>query len=346
MATVRQLLALAVLALGVYAMVDWLSATALEVVERRVVVVADLHGDYAHMVAVLRHAGVIGHNTTEWIAGEDVLVSTGDSVDRGDGTIQIYTLYQSLREQSARQGGQVVTLLGNHEVMNAVDDWRYVTQGDIDSFGGVAARQHAMSMSGWLGQEWLDYYKVAARVPLLPEDHVQPRALVLVHGGITPAWAQHGIDEINQVGYSFLLKALSEKKSNGHSVQNSTAAEMALWSPHGPFWYRGYALDEETSACTTVEDALRTLSAHHMVMGHTPHLSGFQMRCGGQILVIDTGISRAYGGKQSAMVIHAQLRQTTRLLRSPRWDATYAFWAYYVGDSPVRLAVYTDHVET
>ncbi len=43
-------------------------------------------------------------------------------------------------------------------------------------------------------------------------------------------------------------------------------------------------------------------------MGHTPHFDGFVIRCReAGILLIDTGISKAYGGEQSALVIDFEL---------------------------------------
>jgi hypothetical protein len=43
----------------------------------------------------------------------------------------------------------------DHEIMNAIGDWRYVTPDDIKTFGGSRARQEALSSDGWLGKEWL-----------------------------------------------------------------------------------------------------------------------------------------------------------------------------------------------
>lgn len=43
----------------------------------------------------------------------------------------------------------------DHEIMNAIGDWRYVTPEDIKTFGGSRARQEALSSDGWLGKEWL-----------------------------------------------------------------------------------------------------------------------------------------------------------------------------------------------
>ena len=74
---------------------------------------------------VLRRAGVI-NDWNDWIGGTDILVQTGDIVDRGTHAGGIYRLMSKLRSQAAGQGGEVVSILGNHEVMNAIGDWRYV----------------------------------------------------------------------------------------------------------------------------------------------------------------------------------------------------------------------------
>lgn len=68
-------------------------------------------------------AGIIDDHD-EWKAGTDILVQTGDIVDRGAYALDIYRLMQKLRGQAANAGGQVVSILGNHEVMNAIGDWR------------------------------------------------------------------------------------------------------------------------------------------------------------------------------------------------------------------------------
>jgi len=39
--------------------------------------------------------------------------------------------------------------------MNAMGDWRYVTDKDIATFGGSQQRRDALTPDGWLGQIWL-----------------------------------------------------------------------------------------------------------------------------------------------------------------------------------------------
>jgi len=68
-------------------------------------------------------AEIIDHSSN-WIAGTDILVQTGDIVDRGTYALDIYELMRKLRGQADGAGGRVVSILGNHEVMNAIGDWR------------------------------------------------------------------------------------------------------------------------------------------------------------------------------------------------------------------------------
>jgi len=81
--------------------------------------IGDVHGDYARLVKLLAAAKIIEHSsspeTVKWTAGKAVLVFTGDLIDKGPHSLQVVRLAASLRKAAARSGGQVITLMGNHE---------------------------------------------------------------------------------------------------------------------------------------------------------------------------------------------------------------------------------------
>lgn len=52
----------------------------------------------------------------QWVGKTATLVQTGDIVDRGKDTIALYALMDNLRAQARKDGGEVISLLGNHEV--------------------------------------------------------------------------------------------------------------------------------------------------------------------------------------------------------------------------------------
>ena len=53
-----------------------------------------------------------------WNGNDTILVQTGDIVDRGPYGFIIYQFLQVLKKQSHEKGGDVILLLGNHELMN------------------------------------------------------------------------------------------------------------------------------------------------------------------------------------------------------------------------------------
>ena len=100
---------------------------------RSVVAIGDVHGDYDDFVAVLQRVGLIDAQR-HWTGGNSTFVQVGDLIDRGPKPREVLDLMMVLQEQASKADGQVVSLLGNHEVMNIMGDLRYVTPGNYASF--------------------------------------------------------------------------------------------------------------------------------------------------------------------------------------------------------------------
>jgi hypothetical protein len=92
----------------------------------RVVAIGDIHGAYDEFTLILKRAGLVDDKLA-WSGGRTTLVQTGDYTDRGVGVRKVLDLLIRLEREARSAGGQVVTLLGNHEVMNLIGDWRDVT---------------------------------------------------------------------------------------------------------------------------------------------------------------------------------------------------------------------------
>ena len=242
----------------------------------RVVAIGDLHADLEATTRTLQMAGLID-STGAWIGGDTTLVQTGDTTDRGPDSKAVIELLIRLSTEAESAGGRVVTLLGNHEVMNLHGDWRYVSPGDVADFGSVAARQAALAPTEPLGA-WLRKQDIVARVG----------NTVYAHGGVTATWAGKGIEGINA--------AASE------AIRLDPRA--AVLGEEGPLWFRGYLLADESIACAELASALAALGARRMVVGHTTQRSGrIATRCDGALIGVDTGISAHYGGHLSALEI-------------------------------------------
>ena len=159
----------------------------------RLVAIGDLHADLAQALAVLRMAGLVDDGG-RWSGGRDTLVQTGDTTDRGPDSGPVIELLRRLQAEAAQAGGQVVPLLGNHEVMNMAGDWRYVTPEDIEHFGGVEARRAAFAPTGELGG-FLAGLDAVAMVD----------GALFCHGGVSSRFAKAGPAALSQAVRQGLL---------------------------------------------------------------------------------------------------------------------------------------------
>lgn len=131
----------------------------------RVVAIGDIHGSLESFVAILRAAGLID-GANRWVGGRAVLVQTGDSSDRGDDMRGVMDLLMALEAEAPRNGGRVITLLGNHEAMVLIGDFTAVTPGICARFAD--ARSDDRRERAWRER--------AAGRPPLPARHRHARA--------------------------------------------------------------------------------------------------------------------------------------------------------------------------
>jgi calcineurin-like phosphoesterase family protein len=236
---------------------------------KRAVAIGDLHGDLNAARAALRTAGAIDA-TDKWIGGDLTIIQTGDILDRGDGESQILDLFAKLATEAHESGGQVIQLLGNHELMNAAHDFRYVTPGGKRDFDGD--REHELGPGGTWAKR-LAAHNVIAIVG----------DTVLSHAGVTAEWATH-LDEVNEHARCWL-----DGQEGG-----ADSPTLALTADDSPVWTRVWGTDPVD--CTKLGDVLAKLGAKRMVVAHTPQKAGITTACDGALWRIDVGLASYYNG--------------------------------------------------
>ena len=85
-----------------------------------------------------------------------IFVSVGDIVDRGEHSKFIFDSFRKLAVQAAKAGGEVINILGNHELMNMQDDLRYVGPSELTDrgdFHGQSKRKQMFSKHGVIGSD-------------------------------------------------------------------------------------------------------------------------------------------------------------------------------------------------
>jgi hypothetical protein len=245
-----------------------------------IVSVSDLHGDYKRAVKILEAASLIDPHTGAWIGGNTTLVQTGDMVDRGAESIQLYRLFKRLAEEAEEQGGQVINLLGNHELMNIQGDFRYVNRHEMQAAGGQRKWQEMWEPDGEIGSQ---VRKFKAAVTVGP--------VLFVHAGLFPAFLDNNrsLEDVNKD----MSAALD---SNGYPWESEL---QSIVENDGPLWTRFFT-EDSPSVCSAVLQVLKQVGAQRMVVGHTIQPdSRVNPLCSGSLILADTAISRAYGGDMS-----------------------------------------------
>lgn len=244
----------------------------------RIVAIGDLHGDIDSARRALQLAGAIDARDA-WVGGSLVVVQTGDEIDRRDDDRAVLDEIEGLKAQARTAGGAVVALLGNHEIMNASLDFRYVTRGGFAAFaafadasGGEAGRAAAFHPGG-------RYAAMLADRPLM----AKVGDSVFVHGGILPKHLSYGLDRMNDEVDAWLEGRRPDPPA-------------PLLSEDGPLWTRVYSNPSEAPDCDALTRSLARLGAKRMVVGHTVQTSGISSACDGRVWRIDVGMSRAFGG--------------------------------------------------
>lgn len=177
--------------------------------QHSVVAGGDVHGDFVVLLSLLLYTQCIDDHAN-WAGGGRVLVLVGDLLDSSgrcreppSGNVReevdILQYLHFLRTQARMNQGDVVTLLGNHEVAR-VDRWPFLAQ-------YVAKEQ----IIGWGGQDVMDQlfdgpvrHYIAQHFPLF----ARVGTCVFVHASVPLDIERHvdTITSINRDAYAYLLR--------------------------------------------------------------------------------------------------------------------------------------------
>ncbi len=268
----------------------------------RLVAIGDLHGDLTATRRVLRLAGAIDEED-RWVGGELVVVQTGDQLDRGDDEREILELLERLQGEARAAGGALHVLNGNHETMNVLGDFRYVTPGARNVFDDAKPRSRwaARHPREWQGRAGAFLPGGQFALLLAKRDVVIVVGdTVFAHAGIRAPHVDHGLGKLNAETRAWMRGELQHPP-------------RLIVDSEGPVWTRAYApevLDE--AACQTLARALDKVQARRLVVGHNVQSGGVTPGCDERVWRIDVGLAQHYGGRIEALEIRGE---QTRVLR-------------------------------
>lgn len=271
------------------------SAALIRETPSRVIVIGDLNGHLSVLHRTLEGLRVMSRDG-RWIGGRSVVVQLGDVPNRGPQPRQAMTLLLDLQKEAREAGGDVIWLLGNHEVLSALRHEAYVSVGEYlehatpaelelfylerfrVQFDLLTPRSDSALVPPVAGRlkVWEEEHapgKEAYRREMGPEGRIgaairslpvaiRMGPLVFVHGGLSPEWASSG------------LAGLEARRriawAGAPHFYEDLPLDSLLRDPAGPLWHRSYCLAPPTPALRhELDRALESVEARHMVVGHT-----------------------------------------------------------------------------
>jgi len=209
--------------------------------------ISDFDGHIEGLTMVLRGEGIID-NDFNWIYGDGHLMISGDLFDRGFHITESMWLLYKLESEAEAQGGKVHLIIGNHEMFNLTDDWRYVQTKYFNDAHLMGKRMIELYDANTELGRWLRSKNIIEKIG----DYA------LLHGGIATDIADLNLtyNQINDYG---------RMKMNGISCPNSDCTKVN--GSDGIYWYRGMVQEELTQS--EVDNILDGFLVESVILGHT-----------------------------------------------------------------------------
>lgn len=136
---------------------------------KRIIAIGDVHGDYDYLIHLLKIARVVD-NDGKWIGGKTYVIQLGDQIDscrpyysncvvsestpndKAEDT-KIMDFLDDLHKEALKEDGAVISLSGNHELMNLEGDMSYVSYKNLQLHKGMDGRQKDFSLTGKYGRK-------------------------------------------------------------------------------------------------------------------------------------------------------------------------------------------------
>ena len=248
----------------------------------KLIAISDIEGEFEAFKQFLIANGVMNAKY-QWKYGKGHLVTVGDFFDRGLWVTQTLWLIYHLEQQAENAGGKVHFILGNHDLMNMNNDFRYV-------------RKKYFQNASLLQDEYLHFYKPDTELGrwLATKNIVEKIGdYVFVHAGISIEIANLGftVQELNDKARDYYFDNLKARK------RKDSLYSILYQFGISPTWYRGWG--KQTIDTTEAETILERWQVGKFVIGHTLHSEVTYLM---NKRVIDLDVAHAKGVVQGLLI--------------------------------------------
>ena len=294
----------------------------------KIVAIGDLHGDILQLISILLDAKLIKKKNTNkcinsndydirnwiWIGEDTYVVQLGDIFDGGgrseidifdENEVEIYKFLINLKLMAKKKSGNVLLIMGNHEIMNFNNNYKYVQNKTLHKCLIIQDNDFSYKLNNKKTCDNNDRNKLfsipngplAKSMDKFVRGAIKIDDNVFCHGGISKIISDnYSIRNINNILKSFL-------KGN---INNNNPDFKNIYGSEGIIWYRDYI---KNSNCSDLSKTLKNLKCKRMIVGHTPQKDGITNYCrkfNESLWAIDVGLSRAFNTKSKCQYLVIQ----------------------------------------
>ena len=230
----------------------------------KILAIGDIHGNKDTLLNILKKNNLIDTNEN-WISNNSVkLIQVGDVIDRGAKSLESLLLLRKIQLQA--KNGQVIRLLGNHEIMILEDDYRFINKKT-------------------------DTYEKIKKIKKILQDDIQKglvkisysfNNLLFSHAGVTRNFLKKShisILNTQKISQELNKRVLNILYTNNYLNDKQIIIDNNIYlSNIGPFWARTSEIFDEFPYNNFIQ-----------IIGHTPK-NKIKFSPSGGAIYIDTGI--------------------------------------------------------
>jgi hypothetical protein len=249
----------------------------------KIIVIGDLHGDYAATLRVLLRSKIIDKKLN-WKGGKTHVVQMGDILDRRarcstytdeDSEMKIFKLLKKLKKQAYDAGGAFHCMMGNHEFMNVLGDFSYVSKKGMNHFKKIGGRKKHFQPGSMIARDIAKNMNVVIKIG----------KFIFVHGGCSPKI-------LNKYKIPFLNKYMKSFLNGNARLMNDRDFRECFYDSGSILWNRqfsgGSGFNKEK-----LRNSLAKHKCRYMVVGHSIQN---KINCkNGTVWCVDVGMSKAFG---------------------------------------------------
>lgn len=276
-------------------------------------VFGDIHGELVGFYENLQNAGLIDAHSN-WTGQDQVLVQLGDVIDRGFFSEECWVYLENLQQKAVESGGQVVRLIGNHE-LNLLQGKKILASfflNDVDAFTEKLTND---VLSGRVQLAYTDGKRLYVHAGL--RSKIRHQLMLEIKELKKCSVDEVYLEDIVQYVNSLLIQAIQEKDFS-HTIFNVGPLRGGSDSRGGMLWV----------------DLKELLDSNHaralpQVIGHNPprHPEDPPIRITETqgLIEVDAGMNAIYGGRRAYVVFSKdQIKVRHKNAENQQWQEKIA----------------------